>query len=121
MIEFNFLENPNRIHIDFSKNINYPIDVFFTSPSGKVIWQTSLSYPSWVEGPPGLKETDIRVIDNNGDLIFSHNWTFNSNSDIVEKEFIIDDESEKLKLSERLKKHNFNIAVGEEYNTCAFK
>lgn len=88
MIEFNFLKNPHRIHMDFSTNINYPIDVFFTLSSGKVFWQTSLSHPGWVEGPPGLKESDIRVVDNNGDLIFSHNWTFNSNSDIVEKEFI---------------------------------
>ena len=55
--------------MDFSTNINYPIDVFFTLSSGKVFWQTSLSHPGWVEGPPGLKESDIRVVDNNGDLI----------------------------------------------------
>lgn len=89
MIDFKILENPYRVRIEFkSEDLNYPIDVFFVNMSGKILWKTSVDTPFyWVEGP-SIKESNIRIIDSIGDLIFSHNWEFNNLSDTVEKKFI---------------------------------
>jgi FkbM family methyltransferase len=82
-------DNNNLVtRIDFlSENLNYPLTVYFTS-SNIIIWETIIDTSNtWCSLPNG-RNLDIRIIDNNGDLILNKTWLHNLKSDTCEIEFI---------------------------------
>jgi FkbM family methyltransferase len=77
----------SRVSFD-SDELNYPVKIFFTSQSGNVIWSTLISHSNtWCE-LPSSRNIDIRVIDNNGEIILNKIWSENFNSDICELKFL---------------------------------
>jgi FkbM family methyltransferase len=88
IISYNDDGNHLTTKIDFlSENLNYPLTVYFTS-TNILIWETTIKISnSWCLLPNG-RNVDIRIIDNNGDLILNKMWLFNSKSDTCEIEFI---------------------------------
>jgi FkbM family methyltransferase len=88
MIDFKVLGEENKYHINFSHGLNYPLDVFFLNKNGTTSWSTQVFGPgSWVQSPSTF-QLNIRIIDNEQELIFSYDSIFNDYSDIVEKKFI---------------------------------
>lgn len=89
MIKLSILKDPFRYQIDFlSTEIKYPVQILFVAKDCTIIWQTQVDTPfTWVQGPPST-DLDVRILDNNGNLIFKYDWIFNDMSDIVEKKFI---------------------------------
>lgn len=89
MINFTILENPIRYHIDFiSSELKYPLNIYFINKRGDIFWQTQInSQNTWVQSPPSTT-LDVRVIDSDGDVVFSYDWIYNQLCDIVEKKFI---------------------------------
>jgi FkbM family methyltransferase len=68
--------------------LNYPLIVYFTSQSGSILWSTTiLTSNTWCE-LPSSRNLDIRIIDNQGELILNNIWEDNINSDICELKFI---------------------------------
>jgi FkbM family methyltransferase len=53
-----------------------------------IVWETIIETPNTWCCLPYSRNLDVRVIDNNGDLILNKMWSFNSKSDICEIEFI---------------------------------
>jgi FkbM family methyltransferase len=88
IISYNDDGNHLTTKIDFlSENLNYPLTVYFTS-TNILIWETTIKISnSWCL-LPNSRNVDIRIIDNNGDLILNKMWLFNSKSDTCEIEFI---------------------------------
>jgi FkbM family methyltransferase len=75
--------------LDFnSPDLNYPVKVFFTAKSGIIIWSTIIEYHNTWCAMPSSRNLDVRVIDNNGNLILNHIWRENIYSDICELEFL---------------------------------
>jgi FkbM family methyltransferase len=89
-IEISYVKNGNNLksNVTFtSPNLNYPVKVYFII-YGTDIWNVDItSSGMWCE-LPNSRNVDIRVIDNNGDLILNKIWEHNSNSDTVEIEFL---------------------------------
>jgi FkbM family methyltransferase len=86
-----YLEENNSLKttVEFlSSDINYPVKLYFTGESGNIQWEHEVeSVGIWCSWPHSRYQ-NIRVIDNNGDLIFNKVWKYCENSDIVEIEFI---------------------------------
>lgn len=90
-IKVTSLEENNSLKttVEFlSNDINYPVKLYFTGESGSIQWIHEVVgsgvWCSW----PHSRYQNIRVIDNNGDLIFNKVWKYCDKSDIVEIEFI---------------------------------
>ena len=72
-----------------SPYINYPVKLYFTGESGSIQSVNEVTGPyNWYIWPYARNQ-NIRVVDNNGDLIFNKVWKYCENSDIVEIEFMI--------------------------------
>jgi FkbM family methyltransferase len=71
-----------------SPNLNYPVKVFFTTKSGIIIWSTTISHHNTWCSLPSSRGLDVRVIDNNGNLILNRIWDENIYSDICELKFL---------------------------------
>ena len=71
-----------------SSDLNYPVKLYFTGEPGSIRCIHEVSGPgNWYIWPYARCQ-NIRVVDNNGDLIFNKVWKYCENSDIVEIEFI---------------------------------
>ena len=88
IISYEEIDNSLITRIDFvDSNLNYPLNVFFASKN-VIIWQTTITTSNEWCSLQYSRNLDIRIIDNNGDLILNKTWSFNSNSDVCEIEFI---------------------------------
>lgn len=71
-----------------SPDLNYPVKIFFTTQSGNIVWSTLIGESNtWCE-LPSARNVDIRVIDNNGEIVLNQVWNNNLNTDICELKFI---------------------------------
>lgn len=71
-----------------SPDIKYPVKLYFTGETGSIQSINEVSGPyNWYIWPYARNQ-NIRVIDNNGELILNKVWKYCENSDIVEIEFI---------------------------------
>jgi FkbM family methyltransferase len=89
-IEITYTNDSNlSVRVNFiSSEIKYPVKLYFTSDSGIIQCESEIGGPgNWYTWPYSRNQ-DIRVIDNNGDLILNKVWKYSNNSDIVEIEFI---------------------------------
>jgi len=71
-----------------SPNLNYPVKVFFATKSGIIIWSEIIRHHNTWCALPSSRGLDVRVIDNNGNLILNHIWDENIYSDICELKFL---------------------------------
>ena len=71
-----------------SPDLNYPVKVFFTTKSGIIIWSIIINHNNTWCALPSSRGLDVRVIDNNGNLILNHVWDENIYSDICELKFL---------------------------------
>lgn len=80
--------NNLKSNVEFtSSNLNYPVKVYFII-YGTNIWDFEITSSGvWCE-LPNSRNVDIRVIDNNGNVVLNKIWEHNSNSDTVEIEFL---------------------------------
>lgn len=89
-IEISYIKDGNNLKSNIiftSSNLNYPVKVYFII-YGMNIWEVEIiSSGMWCE-LPNSRNVDIRVIDNNGNLVLNKIWEHNSNSDTVEIEFL---------------------------------
>ena len=70
-----------------SENFSYPLNVYFTTKN-KIIWETTLYQSNTWCSLPDSRNLNVRIIDNNGELIYNKPWVLCSESDICELEFI---------------------------------
>jgi FkbM family methyltransferase len=88
IISYDELDNNLTTKLDFvDSNLNYPLSVYFATKN-IIIWQTIITSSNEWCSLQYSRNLDIRVIDNDGDLILNKIWSFNSKSDICEIEFI---------------------------------
>jgi FkbM family methyltransferase len=81
-------ENNITTKIEILSNVlKFPINIYFVV-NDTILWETKLESSNTWCSFPNSRGVDIRIIDNNGDLILNNPWTFNSKSDICEIEFI---------------------------------
>ena len=71
-----------------SPYLNYPVKLYFTGETGSIQSVFEIGGPGNWYIWPYARNQNIRVVDNNGELILNKVWKYCENSDIVEIEFI---------------------------------
>jgi FkbM family methyltransferase len=88
IISYDEIGNNLITKLDFiDSNLTYPLNVYFVTKN-IIVWETIIEKSNEWCSLQYSRNLDIRVIDNNGDLILNKVWSFNSKSDICEIEFI---------------------------------